>query len=42
MRRREMLKLSAAALLGLAGPLAAAAEKRQKILLFTRSVGFEH
>jgi type 1 glutamine amidotransferase len=37
-----MLKLSAAALLGLAGPLAAAAEKRQKILLFTRSVGFEH
>ena len=45
MKRREMLKVgSAAALAWSAFPLswAAAGEKKQKVLYFTRSAGFEH
>ncbi len=45
MKRREMLKLSGAAILGVSAfPLgwARAAQKKQKILYFTRSVGFQH
>jgi type 1 glutamine amidotransferase len=46
MRRREMLLASGAAALGLSsfpfGWAAAAEKKRQKLLYFTRSVGYEH
>ena len=45
MRRREMLLTSAGAVVGLAGfpwRRAAAAEKKQKVLYFTRSVEYEH
>ena len=45
MKRREMLKLSGAAVLGVSAfPLgwARAAQKKQKILYFSRSVGFQH
>ncbi|MGQ9576816.1 MAG: ThuA domain-containing protein [Thermoguttaceae bacterium] len=45
MKRREMLKVTGAALLGVSAfPLgwARAAQKKQKILYFTRSVGFQH
>jgi type 1 glutamine amidotransferase len=45
MKRREMLKAASLAALGLSAfPLrwAAAEEKKQKVLYFTRSAGFEH
>jgi type 1 glutamine amidotransferase len=46
MRRREMLAASGAAILGLGafplGWVAAADKKKQKVLYFTRSAGFEH
>lgn len=46
MRRREMLKGTGAAILGLSafpfGWAAAAESKKQKVLYFTRSAGFEH
>jgi len=45
MKRREMLKLSGAAILGVSAfPLGwtQAAQKKHKILYFTRSVGFQH
>ena len=46
MRRREMLKAASLAAVGLSAfPLrwvAAAETKRQKVLYFTRSAGFEH
>jgi len=46
MKRREMLLTTGAAVLGLSsfplGRLAAAEKKRQKLLYFTRSVGYEH
>jgi len=46
MKRREMLAASGAALVGLStfpfGWAAAAEEKKQKVLYFTRSAGFEH
>jgi type 1 glutamine amidotransferase len=46
MKRREMLKAASAAALGLSafplGWAAAGEKKRQKVLYFTRSAGFEH
>jgi len=46
MKRREMLKATSAAVLGLLtfppGLVAAAEGKRRKVLYFTRSAGFEH
>src|SRR5574340_1834215 len=46
MKRREMLKVTGAAVLGLSSfPLrwtAAAESRKQKVLYFTRSAGFEH
>jgi len=46
MKRRQMLKATSAAALGLStfplGWAAAAEEKKQKVLYFTRSAGFEH
>ena len=46
MKRREMLATTGAAVLGLSafpfGWAAAAEEKKQKVLYFTRSAGFEH
>lgn len=46
MKRREMLKAGSAAVLGLSafpfGWAAAAEEKKQKVLYFTRSAGYEH
>ena len=46
MKRRQMLKVTSAAALGLStfplGWVAAAEEKKQKVLYFTRSAGFEH
>ena len=46
MKRREMLKATSLAALGLSAfPLrwvAAAEAKKQKVLYFTRSAGFEH
>ena len=40
MRRRELLKIASAAALGL--PAWAAADRKPKVLYFTRSAGFEH
>ena len=46
MKRREMLKATSVAALGLSafplGWVAAAGEKKQKVLYFTQSAGFEH
>ena len=46
MKRREMLKATSAAVLGLSafplGWAAAAEKKKQKVLYFTRSAGYEH
>lgn len=46
MRRREMLKATGTAIVGLStfpfGWVAAAEKKKQKVLYFSRSVGFEH
>ena len=46
MKRRQMLKASSAALLGVSafpfGWVSAAEEKRQKVLYFTQSAGFQH